>query len=696
MSRLSYIVHLLWISILLAAAQPAKGQESEWYDHQGQKARPENISAALLKSSDRSNVQHIQSIQAKLKTTGVCSLTEREYISYGLIRVNDDYLDDVKTLLAASADCPNMSRRMRIYRDITGKFLQALDAGKVVSLLGQVDEKDDEAYFLAALYDIILRIEFQQLPQAISALNILNMRQGHAEIYPFYQLMKYWAEAYLYVELVDMEKAVSFYEKAYLLAQKHQELTVDVATTMYNLAFTYGYDQTEKTDDYETAQTLYKELMNFYNRSGVVGEQFYVHYGLIALYYNVRDYKTCYQYSAENQVSLSTASPLFSASYHQIMSLCAVHIGKIDEAVRYMDMANQTIEANKITLSEEARQIGQLIKARIDFAKGNVEQAYKELDAYQQKIVEILRSRNSKQMIQDQSRYAAIIERQKAAAELAETRSKLEQTVIAGIVIIMGLLFGSIYSLSRKNKQLRKREAEAVEASNNKSFFLANISHEVRTPLNAIIGFSEMLQSELFGQQSDKSKEYISHIKNSGTHLLLIINELLDLSKLTSGQYDLTIDKVKVNVADVAEQAIRLTEIDAEKKAITMVCRQQADKPITADQRLLVQALVNIISNAIKFSPEQSEIHLTITQGERRTKFELKDFGAGMTKEQSMRVLLPFEQAQNVYSRSHEGAGLGLAIVSEIVTLHKGELILDSVLGEGTTVTLCVPNVHQS
>jgi signal transduction histidine kinase len=246
----------------------------------------------------------------------------------------------------------------------------------------------------------------------------------------------------------------------------------------------------------------------------------------------------------------------------------------------------------------------------------------------------------------------------------------------------------------------RKRAEEAVYAAKEaaeianrvKSEFLATMSHELRTPLNAIIGFSEVMMSEIFGPvSSDKYREYANDIHVSGQHLLELINDILDISKVESGMDELHEEDVDIPV--VADSVLRLVWQRAEKHGVKLNL-EISDEPsgLRADNRKLKQILVNLLSNAIKFTEAGGEVTLKIwCDSDSGYIFQIVDTGIGMSPEDIPKALSQFGQIDSNLSRQYQGTGLGLPLTKGLVQLHGGHLDLQSQVGVGTTVTIRFP-----
>ncbi|WP_293326432.1 PAS domain-containing sensor histidine kinase [Parvibaculum sp.] len=238
---------------------------------------------------------------------------------------------------------------------------------------------------------------------------------------------------------------------------------------------------------------------------------------------------------------------------------------------------------------------------------------------------------------------------------------------------------------------LRQARDMANEASRSKSEFLANMSHELRTPLNAIIGFSEALQNELFGPVgSPRYREYAEDIHDSGVHLLTLINDILDLSKIEAGHFKLHEDEADLN--PIVSSALRLVRHRAEKADITLNC-VLPDPPLTVvvDERALKQVLINLIANAVKFSHAGSSVTVSAGLRSDSLRISVADRGIGMEADDIPRALAPFSQLDGTLSRSHEGTGLGLPLAKHLTELHGGTLSIESAPDVGTTVHVDLP-----
>ncbi|MBV1934398.1 MAG: PAS domain S-box protein [Parvibaculaceae bacterium] len=235
--------------------------------------------------------------------------------------------------------------------------------------------------------------------------------------------------------------------------------------------------------------------------------------------------------------------------------------------------------------------------------------------------------------------------------------------------------------------------SDAEQANRAKSQFLANMSHELRTPLNAIIGFSEILDLGMFGRlENERYEGYVSNILESSRHLLDVINDILDLSRIEAGMVEL--EDEWVNVAEIVDWAARRvsTIVNGEKKADLVTCAVEGLPYLAADKRAMKQVFLNLMSNAMKFTPAEGEVRVELAYSEEGAlSVRIIDTGIGIPADHLKEVLQPFVQVESSLARRFEGSGLGLAITKSLVEAHGGTIELTSELGKGTQVTLSFP-----
>lgn len=238
---------------------------------------------------------------------------------------------------------------------------------------------------------------------------------------------------------------------------------------------------------------------------------------------------------------------------------------------------------------------------------------------------------------------------------------------------------------------LRRAKEAAEAASRAKTEFLATVSHELRTPLNAIIGFSELMIRGVLGPiDNPQYCEYLDDIHQSGTHLLSIINDILDFSKAEASKLEL--HESEVDVGQVVIALTRLLGPRARDAGLVLDDRISPELPhLWCDERKLKQMLLNLLTNAVKFTPRGGNIEVDASCDKTGMTISVRDTGIGIAKSDLVRVLQPFVQADNELSRRHEGTGLGLTLVNSMITMHGGRFRLESEVGSGTTAILNFP-----
>jgi len=246
----------------------------------------------------------------------------------------------------------------------------------------------------------------------------------------------------------------------------------------------------------------------------------------------------------------------------------------------------------------------------------------------------------------------------------------------------------SLWEMEERRKALEdKILAESLNRT--KSEFLANMSHELRTPLNSIIGFSDLLLIGSSGKLNDKQTRYARNISNSGKDLLNIINDILDLSKIEAGKMTLNYEEVSLR-QNVDEIVKTLTPL-ASKKDQSLETSHIGDVVIQADKGKLKQILLNLIGNAIKFTPSGGSINISSYLKDEMANIQIKDTGIGISPEDQKKLFEPFKQLDSHLSREHTGTGLGLSLVKKLVELHNGTVSVESEVEKGSTFTVSLP-----
>jgi len=245
-------------------------------------------------------------------------------------------------------------------------------------------------------------------------------------------------------------------------------------------------------------------------------------------------------------------------------------------------------------------------------------------------------------------------------------------------------------NINRMNDELGRLYRELETASRHKSEFLANMSHELRTPLNAIIGFSEVLSQQMFGEQNAKQLEYLEDITSSGRHLLALINDILDLSKVEAGQMEL--QPSYFSLREVLGNALTMVRERATQHGIELTLDVQLDDDvIEADERKIKQVLVNLLSNAVKFTPAGGKVRVTARNEPAGIRIAVSDSGVGIAAADQGRIFEAFQQVGSGPGGAQEGTGLGLGLARRYVELHGGRIDVESEVGVGSTFTVTLP-----
>jgi signal transduction histidine kinase len=243
--------------------------------------------------------------------------------------------------------------------------------------------------------------------------------------------------------------------------------------------------------------------------------------------------------------------------------------------------------------------------------------------------------------------------------------------------------------LQARNRDIEDKSRQLEVASRHKSEFLANMSHELRTPLNAIIGFSEVLSDRMFGELNEKQDEYLKDIHASGQHLLSLINDILDLSKVEAGRMELEL--TEFNLPATLDDALTLVRERGGRHGIALhAAVDEGIDRVQADERKIKQVLLNLLSNAIKFTPEGGRIDVRALRGEGTIEVSVSDTGVGIAPEDQDAIFEEFRQVGTA-AKKVEGTGLGLALSRKFIELHGGRIWVQSQVGAGSTFTFTIP-----
>jgi signal transduction histidine kinase len=243
--------------------------------------------------------------------------------------------------------------------------------------------------------------------------------------------------------------------------------------------------------------------------------------------------------------------------------------------------------------------------------------------------------------------------------------------------------------VNQMNDELRRVYGELETASRHKSEFLANMSHELRTPLNAILGFSQVLKKNLFGELNEKQEEYVEDILSSGNHLLSLINDVLDLSKVEAGQIELEV--AQFSLREAVERGVVMVRERASNNGVALAAEIEPEAHVVSgDERRIRQILFNLLSNAVKFTPAGGRIDVRAARVDQEIQVAVADTGPGIAPEDLDRIFEEFQQTDEG-AKQHEGTGLGLALSKRLVELHGGRIWVESEVGVGSRFVFTLP-----
>jgi PAS domain S-box-containing protein len=269
------------------------------------------------------------------------------------------------------------------------------------------------------------------------------------------------------------------------------------------------------------------------------------------------------------------------------------------------------------------------------------------------------------------------------------TEISIRYTKIGPIPAIVAIV-RDITDRKRMSEELRAAHHAASEANKAKSAFLATMSHELRTPLNAIIGFSDLMLTQPKGPLGIRYREYLGDIHGSGLQLLGLINDLLDLSRIDAGKAHLI--EQNVSLCRVITEGCRMVELQAKELSIDLVMEIPADLPLVfGDEQRIMRIVLNLLSNAIKFTPPNGTVRVQAEQSTGQLLLKVSDTGIGIAAQDLPKVLERFGQVDSTLSRKHQGTGLGLPLVKELIELHGGSISIESEVGVGTVVIIGFP-----
>ncbi|GGF30595.1 hypothetical protein GCM10011611_40880 [Aliidongia dinghuensis] len=374
----------------------------------------------------------------------------------------------------------------------------------------------------------------------------------------------------------------------------------------------------------------------------------------------------------------STENQSHGAASRRGLAETLLALGRPAEALRHAQAALAAYDQNEEVVDRTA---ALLVLSRVHRALGRDREALLALEEYHR-----LRGRLDALATR---RYASYL-MARVGLERARAEARAQRQIASELKDLNDKLTGQAATLEAQARALTRARAEAEEASRAKSAFLANMSHELRTPLNAILGFSEMLRDGLAGPAGPTWNTYAGHVHSAGYHLLSVINDVLDLSKIEAGRVELAIEPVDLPAALAECRELIQPLAEQGDIALAMDCDPSLGM-VPADPVRLKQILLNLLSNAVKFTPAGGRVSLTASRSDRSVELRVTDTGSGMTEAELKVALEVFGQIDSTIARKHQGSGLGLPIAVSLAELHGGSLQIKSEKGGGTIATVSLP-----
>jgi signal transduction histidine kinase len=499
------------------------------------------------------------------------------------------------------------------------------------------------------------------------------------------RMAAYLTIGYTYTGISDVEELVHYYEKAVALALR-TGIALDRESVLYNIASTLA-DQ----DQDALAEKYFKGLRRVLKQTGRTDGEYYVLYGLAWIKYGVNDYTQTIKLATE-ALENYPSDPYFDSTLNDLVAISYAKLGDPATARTYLAKSEAFTKGNTDYTALMPNAQHKLTTAFILRAEGKLAAAFDLLDEARKSAAKGTYHQFRDSVNDLRTNLETMLAMRSAEESLEKAQSAYSKLIIASSLLVALATILMLLMQRRHYKALRKSVLEAEIANQTKSDFLANMSHELRTPLNAILGFSEMMTQKVFGDLGARQYgEYASHIHGSGLHLLGIINDILDLSKVESGK--LMVSDDEIDLQEMFEDTRNLLLARAQKRGVKVSIHVDDDVPyLLADERLIKQILLNLLSNGVKFTNHGGRVNM-IAHSLRGggIQIEVIDTGVGMSPEELELALTPFGQAGTTMTRSHEGTGLGLPLVKSLVELHDGELFIRSKKNVGTTVQIALP-----
>lgn len=499
------------------------------------------------------------------------------------------------------------------------------------------------------------------------------------------KMLAYLTLAYTFTNVEEVDEIIANYEEALKIAER-EGIAFDRESALFNIASSLN-----AMKDNQLARQAYLSLEEVIEQTGRDQGRYYMLFGLAWIAYDEEDFSQAVDLAME-ALTKYESDPLFDIELYDLLAISHAQLGAADVAREYQQVVLDYYASHPDLNYSPDDAVNQLTNAYITAAEGRYKEAFEQLNKARRAALDAQFQQFHSNVSDLRTNLETLLAKQRAEEALEQAEEAYTRLAIALIVLFAIAAIALLIMQRRHAVAMQRSVVQAEMANKTKSEFLANMSHELRTPLNAILGFSEMMEHEVFGALGARQyREYVGHINESGRLLLDIINDILDLSKVEAGRLNLKEQPIELRI--MLEDVTKLMSPRTKPKDIALTVSLPDKLPLLhGDRRLFKQVLLNVVSNAVKFTDEGGRI--TLKGGIDKDDclyVAITDNGIGMTPDEIAVALTPFGQAGSTMTRSHEGTGLGLPLVKSLMELHKGELIIDSEKDVGTTVTLRFP-----